>query len=95
MRLRLSMRFQSLLHPVTLLVLIVSLALVHGRQARENRRDFQKLAQSDLGRIAELGPSQWESVDEGHLKALLIPRACKSPLIWVGDADTLAGSANR
>lgn len=47
------------------------------RSAQENRRDFQKLDQGSLERIAKLG-IEWQSVDEGHLQRLLIPRAGKS-----------------
>lgn len=49
---------------------------VHARQAKENRRDFQKLDNGALATLANLGPAQWESVDEGHLQHLLIPRVC-------------------
>lgn len=45
------------------------------RQAKENRRDFQKLDGEALDRLASLPPAQWESVDEGHLQRMLIPRA--------------------
>lgn len=51
---------------------------VLGKQAKENRRDFQKLNDGALDILANLAPKQWESVDEGHLQRLLIPRAGQS-----------------
>ena len=66
------------LHPTFLLLplLLINLVTVtvHAHRAKENRRDFQKFDKDSLGRIANLA-EQWESVDEGHLKRLLIPRA--------------------
>jgi hypothetical protein len=47
---------------------------VLGRQAKENRRDFQKLDDGALDILAGLAPAPWQSVDEGHLQRLLIPR---------------------
>lgn len=48
---------------------------VVARQAKENKRDFQKLNDEDLEKIVNLPPAQWESVNEGHLQRMLIPRA--------------------
>lgn len=66
-----------------LLLAILGLFLVEsvlGRQAKENRRDFQKLNDGALDILANLAPKQWESVDEGHLQRMLIPRAGQSSL---------------
>ena len=56
------------------------LDLVVGHQAKENRRDFQKFDTPSLSTLSNIGPAQWENVDEGHLGKLLIPRAGTSPL---------------
>jgi hypothetical protein len=53
--------------------------LVSGHQAKENRRDFQKFDTPSLSTLSNLGPAQWDNVDEGHLGRLLIPRAGTSP----------------
>ena len=66
-----------LLLPLLLINLIT--VGVHAHKAKENRRDFQKFDKDSLGRIANLA-EQWDSVDEGHLKRLLIPRAGTSIL---------------
>jgi hypothetical protein len=65
--------------PTLLLLFLLVSNLVVAHKAKENRRDFQKFDKTSLGRIAELN-EQWESVDEGHLKRLLIPRAGTSVL---------------
>ena len=62
--------------PVAFLVL----DLVVGHQAKENRRDFQKFDTPSLSTLSNIGPAQWENVDEGHLGKLLIPRAGTFPL---------------
>lgn len=74
-------------HPVlafvlALLLLFSTCAL--GRQAKENRRDFQKLDGDALDRLAALHPPQWESVNEGHLQRMLIPRAGESSSMAFG-----------
>lgn len=66
------------------LLLALSLVLLEsvlGRQAKENRRDFQKLNDGALDILANLAPAQWESVNEGHLQRMLIPRAGESPVL--------------
>ena len=63
-----------LLLPLLLVNLVTFTVTVHAHKAKENRRDFQKFDKDSLGRIANLA-EQWDSVDEGHLKRLLIPRA--------------------
>jgi len=63
-------RYTLLLTCLTFLLVPFSAA----RTAQENRRDFQKLDTGSLERIAKLG-EEWQSVDEGHLQRLLIPRA--------------------
>jgi hypothetical protein len=55
--------------------------LVIGRQVKENRRDFQKFDTPSLSTLSNLGPAQWDNVDEGHLGRLLIPRAGTSSLL--------------
>ena len=63
--------------PLLLLLLLLSLLspIAHCRHAKENRRDFEKFDTPSLKALAELGPEQWNNVDEGHLGKLLIPRA--------------------
>ena len=63
--------------PLLLLLLLLAFfsPIAHGRHAKENRRDFQKLETSAMKSLAELGPEQWNNVDVGHLGKLLIPRA--------------------
>ena len=61
-------------------VVFLVLDLVVGHQAKENRRDFQKFDTPSLSTLSNIGPAQWENVDEGHLGRLLIPRAGTSPL---------------
>jgi hypothetical protein len=72
------------LHPLTSLttptllttfLLLLFSPLVVGHQAKENRRDFQKFDTPSLSTLSNIGPAQWENVDEGHLGRLLIPRA--------------------
>lgn len=72
------------LHPTTSIFLVVSLAidLVVGHQLKENRRDFQKFDTPSLSTLSNLGPAQWENVDEGHLGRLLIPRPGTSPFAY-------------
>jgi len=72
------------LHPTTSIFLVVSLAkdLVVGHQLKENRRDFQKFDTPSLSTLSNLGPAQWENVDEGHLGRLLIPRPGMSPFAY-------------
>jgi glutaminyl-peptide cyclotransferase len=70
------------LHSTTyfpIFVLFLALDLVVGHQAKENRRDFQKFDTPSLSTLSNIGPAQWENVDEGHLGRLLIPRAGTSP----------------
>jgi len=63
--------------PLLLLLLLLAFfsPIAHGRHAKENRRDFQKFDTPSLKTLTELGPEQWNKVDEGHLGKLLIPRA--------------------
>ena len=61
-------------------VVFLVLDLVVGHQAKENRRDFQKFDTPSLSTLSNIGPAQWENVDEGHLGRLLIPRAGMFPL---------------
>jgi hypothetical protein len=42
-----------------------------------SRRDIKSLNSDAIQAIVELDPPQWESVEEGHLGKLLIPRACE------------------
>lgn len=71
------------LRPTPFLFLLLSSSIflvgsVLGRQAKENRRDFQKLNDGALDILANLAPPPWESVNEGHLQRMLIPRAGRS-----------------
>jgi hypothetical protein len=72
------------LHSTTyfpIFVLSLAIDLVVGHQAKENRRDFQKFDTPSLSTLSNIGPAQWENVDEGHLGRLLIPRAGMSFLL--------------
>jgi hypothetical protein len=61
------------------LLFFTQLLPTNGHQAKENRRDFQKFDTPSLSTLSNIGPAQWENVDEGHLGRLLIPRAGTSP----------------
>ena len=79
------------LRPAFFLLLLVSTCLLLGnaalaKQAKANRRDFQKLNDGALDILANLAPAQWESVNEGHLQRMLIPRPGTSLLhdpVWI------------
>lgn len=47
------------------------------RQEHYERESFT-LSDEAIQQLVELDPPPWQSVHEGHLGKLLIPRACKS-----------------
>ncbi|KAK8861526.1 hypothetical protein IAR55_002348 [Kwoniella newhampshirensis] len=71
------------LRPILLLVFLLSLVTLPSVHAREHEdrfrtRDFHALSKDDLKTIAESDPPEWNSVNEGHLGNLLIPRVSGS-----------------
>ncbi|KAK6907293.1 glutaminyl cyclase [Kwoniella mangroviensis CBS 10435] len=68
--------------PLLLLALLLFFLLVTARREDEEskyqKRDFHTLSNEDIRTLVESDPPQWNSVDEGHLGKLLIPRASGS-----------------
>ena len=73
--------------------LVTCLASCSARQLPP--REVRSLSTDDLGAIAKLDPPEWNSVSEGHLSKLLVPRACKLAENSYQFKLTTAGSENK